>query len=116
MAVAGLVTHTALSPGACRDRIVAAASNTGPEIVGYDLFSQVEVFDGGDGFELRYRYEPAVFKGTVAPSGTGSIISGSIVVPAQALYRFSLGFVLIISILLVGTSAYEICSPAAVAF
>ena len=104
------MTHTALSPEACRDRIVAAASKSGPEIVGYDLFSQVEVFDGGDGFQLRHRYEPAVYKGTIAPSGTGSIISGSIAVPAQGLYRFSVGFVLIISILLVGTSAYVLIS------
>ena len=110
MVVAGPITHTTLSPGECRDRIAAAASDTGPEIVGHDLFSQVEVFDGGDGFELRHRYEPAVFKGTVAPSGTASIISGSIAVPAQGLYRFSAGLVLIISILLVGASAYDLIS------
>jgi len=110
MAMPGPVTRTALSPGECRDRIAAAASDTGPEIVGHDLFSQVEVFDGGDGFERRHRYAPAVFKGTVAPSGTGSIISGSIAVPAQGLYRFSLGLVLVISILLVGTSAYDLIS------
>jgi hypothetical protein len=108
MSEARQITHTALSPEACRDRIAAAASQTGPEIVGCDLFSQVEVFDGGDCFELRHRCEPAVFKGKVAPCGTGSIISGGIAVPAQGLYRFSVGLVLLISILLVGTSAYDL--------
>jgi len=67
MVVAGPITHTTLSPGECRDRIAAAASDTGPEIVGPDLFSQVEVFDGGDGFELRHRYGPRSSRGRSLP-------------------------------------------------
>jgi len=83
-------------------------SKTVSKRFGCDRFCQVEVFDGGDCFALRRRSEPAVFKGTAATFGTGSIISGSIVIPAQGTCRFSLGSVLMVSIRLVGASAHDL--------
>jgi lysylphosphatidylglycerol synthetase-like protein (DUF2156 family) len=103
-----IVAYTALSPDECQRRIATAESNGASELVGYSLSSQVEVTDGGDRFEVRNKFAPAMLVATVSQSGNGSIIRGRIEVPAQGLYRLASGFVVLVAALVLGTSAYDL--------
>lgn len=64
-----VVVRTALSRDACQQRIAMAESRGSSEIAGHALSSQIDVVDEGDRFELRHRFEPAVFIGTVSRPG-----------------------------------------------
>ena len=103
-----ILTSTVLSPDECRQRIADAASPRESEVVGWDLFGQIEVIDGGDQFELRHRVEPAVLAGTIQPSGKGSVVRGELEVPAQSFYRFGFGFATIIALIVLGASACDL--------
>jgi hypothetical protein len=103
-----VVVYSALSRDACQQRIALADSRGSSEIVGHVLSSQIDVVDGGDRFELRHKFERAVFIGTVSPSDSGSVISGQIEVPAQHFYRLAIGFVTFIALLVLGTYVYDL--------
>ena len=98
------------SRAACQDRVAKAASGHSNEILGYALSSQVDVFDGGDCFELRHKLEPVVFSGSISNSSTnaGSLISGQIRVPGQNLHRFLVAFACIVTVWGLGNSAWDL--------
>jgi len=103
-----VVVYSALSRDACQQRIALAEARGSSEIVGHALSSQIDVVDDGDRFELRHKFEPAVFIGAVSPSDRGSVISGQIEVPAQHFFRFAIGLVTFIALLVLGTSVYDL--------
>lgn len=102
------VLSTPLSVDLCRQRISQAESNPSSGLVSRDLRTLIDVVDCGNCFELRHRVEPAVFLGTVSQSAKGSVIRGEITVPARVIYRFGLGLALVVSLMMVGASAYDV--------
>lgn len=104
-----IALRSRLSQDACQLR-VSSASQSPDKIIGYALSSQVDVIDGGYAFELRHKLEPAVFTGAISSStsDTGSVITGQIQVPGQNWYRCLIGFVFVISIAVLASSAWDL--------
>ena len=100
--------HSALSFDVCWQRVAKAEANGPGEIVGHALASQIDVVTDGDRFELRHKFAPAIFSGTIAPSGTGSVIGGQITIPAQGFFRLVLGFVILVELFVLGKSLYDL--------
>ena len=108
--MAQIILRSCLSRDACQLRVSSAASQDPNEIIGYALSSQVDVIDRGDSFELRHKLEPAVFTGTISSSNSdaGAVITGQFEVPGRNWYRCLIGFVLIVGVSVLASSASDL--------
>ena len=100
--------RTPLVPGACWQRIEAAQSEGSANVVGYALGSVADVVTNGDLFELRHTDEPAIFTGSVAADGSGSVITGRIEVPLRSFYATVVISIGAVGALLLAASAWDL--------